>query len=165
MRATLVVVLLLGLALTPGTSSADVQVTQLTDPTVTSTTGQVTDAEGFTGPGLVENFCVVSNDGRSVQLTMTSGFGPAGDGTSWLARNGSGTSLRYRVSLALADNSSPQLVSRTGQNTYTVPAGRTVASSGLCGAGNVRRTVVQAETPAAGSGTYADTVTLVASPL
>lgn len=157
--------LLLGAVLAPGIACAEVQVTQLTDPAIVSTTGQVTDAEGFVGPGLVESFCVVSNDGRAVQLTLTNGYGAAGDGTSWLARNGGGTALRYRVSLALADTSNAQLVSRTGQNTYTVPAGRTVASSALCGTGNVRRTVVQAETPAAGSGTYSDTVTLVASPL
>ena len=149
------------LALAVGTPAfAQVQVLALADRTVAAATGTLTRSG--------QNFCVVSTTPAALTLTFTNASGAAGDGQSWLAKNSSGASIAYLQYVSYADATGEVLVSRSvgGGNVFTVAAGKAAASSLLCGAGNLTKSVIptSGRSPIGGPA-YSDTVTITAAPL
>lgn len=157
------------IALSAAPAVAEVQVLQIKDARITSSSPKLTDsASGVTGLGEQGPLCVVNTvPGRGVRLTFVPTNPPNSNG-SWQLRNPqTGETLAYRQNASLGDGSGAKTISGApGGQFIDIPASVVARSAAACPAnGNLIKWIVLTSTRPTSGGEWTDNVTLQATSL
>ncbi|QHI97244.1 hypothetical protein GT347_04170 [Xylophilus rhododendri] len=136
-----------------------VQILQLVDAFVTSSSPLVPEAGGVQRKGVIDSFCVVDTTGGAVHLA----FSGLQSSPFWVATAADGQTFPYLLNVSLIDGPWARL--EFAGISFDVPAGRTVTSAAACGIGNVRKMATLGDAPLDEVHVYESVITIVASPI